>query len=149
MRTDYEPAGQKGLPAFECKRLMKASAATLYRAWTEGFGTWFAIPDSVIMRPEVDSAFFFETQYQGQRHPHYGRFLELEVDRLVALTWLNAALDGAETVVTVRLEPRGSGTLLHLSHTDFPNEQFRDETGQAWPAVLEQQDRAVKGREFG
>jgi uncharacterized protein YndB with AHSA1/START domain len=74
----------------------------------QGFETWFALPDSVIMRPEVDTAFFFETEFQGQRHPHYGRFLQLEEDRLISLTWLNAALDGAETIVTVRLEPMGS-----------------------------------------
>jgi uncharacterized protein YndB with AHSA1/START domain len=146
MRTNYEPAERQDLPAFECQREMKAPPDVLYTAWTEGFGAWFAIPDSVIMRPEVDSAFFFETQYEGQRHPHYGRFLQLEKDRLVSLTWLNSALDGAETIVTVRLNPKGSGALLYLSHTGFPNDKFRDETGTAWPLVLEQQDRAVSGR---
>jgi uncharacterized protein YndB with AHSA1/START domain len=146
MRTNYEPAEWKDLPAFECKREMNLSAAALYRAWTEGFGAWFAVPDSVMMRPELDSAFFFETLDEGQRYPHYGRFLHLEKDRLVSLTWLNAALDGAETIVTVRLEPKGSGTLLHLSHEGFPNERFRDETGAAWQLVLEPQDEAISGR---
>jgi uncharacterized protein YndB with AHSA1/START domain len=122
---------------------MNVSAAALYKAWTEGFGAWFAIPHSVIMQPKVDTVFFFETEFQGQRHPHYGRFVQLEEDRLVSLTWLNAALNGAETIVTVRLEPQETGTLLHLRHAGFPNEKFRDETGQAWPAVLAQQDRAL------
>jgi uncharacterized protein YndB with AHSA1/START domain len=143
MRTNYEPAEWRDQPDFECEREMNLSAAVLYKAWTEGFGTWFAIPDSVIMRPEVDTAFFFETEFQGQRHPHYGRFLQLKKDRLISLTWLNSALDGAETIVTVRLEPKGSGTLLHLDHAGFPNEKFRDETGEAWPVVLEQQERTL------
>lgn len=97
MRTNYEPAEHKEAPAFACKREMIVSAAVLYKAWTEGFGTWFAIPESLIMQPKVDTVFFFETEFQGQRHPYYGRFLRLEKDRLIAMTWLNAALDGAET----------------------------------------------------
>jgi uncharacterized protein YndB with AHSA1/START domain len=145
MRTTYDPANRKDLPAFKYQQKMNLSAAALYEAWTEGFGTWFALPDSVIMQPEVDTAFFFETEFQGQRHPHYGRFLQLEEDRLISLTWLNATLDGAETVVTVRLEPMGSGTLLHLEHAGFPSQKLRDETGEAWPAVLEQQERALSG----
>lgn len=143
MRTKYEPAEQKGLPAFECKREMNVSAVVLFKAWTEGFGIWFAIRDSVIMRPKVDTAFFFETEFEGRRHPHYGRLLRLEKDRLVSMTWLNAALEGAEAVVTVRLEPKGSGTILHLEHAGFPNEKFRDETGEAWPLVLEHQERVL------
>jgi hypothetical protein len=32
-------------------------------------------------------------------------------------------LDGAETIVTVRLEPQETGTLLHLRHASFPNKK--------------------------
>ena len=67
MRTSCDPANRKNLPTFKCQREMSLSTAVLYKAWTEGFGTWFAVPDSVIMRTEVDTAFFFETELQRQR----------------------------------------------------------------------------------
>ena len=86
------PLNEKTCQHFECQREMKAPLDAFYAAWTEGFGAWFAIPDSVIVRPEVDSAFFFETQYEGQWHPQYGCCLQLEKDRLVSLNWLNVTL---------------------------------------------------------
>jgi uncharacterized protein YndB with AHSA1/START domain len=124
---------------------MTASPTALYRAWTTGFVTWFAAPGTVHMRAEVGEPFYFETHYEGARHPHYGRFLTLTPDRLVQLTWLTGqdGTKGAETVVSVELTPAGTGTHLRLNHAGFLDKASRDQHADAWPVVLTQLDNQV------
>jgi uncharacterized protein YndB with AHSA1/START domain len=125
--------------------------AVLYEAWTRGIDRWFAAPGSVLMLPQVDAVFFFETEFEHEtdltveRHPHYGRFLRLVENQLVEMTWLTGAkgTEGAETIVTVELHPAGEGTRLCLKHAGFSNAAARDRHRQAWPVVLSHLEQRI------
>lgn len=126
---------------------MESSPQAIYKAWTEQFDRWFAAPGTVLMRPEIDAPFFFETHYDGGRHPHYGRFLNLKQDQLVEMTWVtgSAGTEGAETVVSVEMAPRGSGSHVRLIHSGFPTQESMKRHDKAWVQVLAQQDKALSG----
>lgn len=151
--TNHDYLTKTKTKTFELKveRLMACKPDILYRAWTKEFDKWFAAPGTVLMQGETDTVFYFETIYKlenqdiAQRHPHYGRFLRLELDRLIEMTWVTGAegTKGAETVLTVEIEPHYNGSNLSLKHTGFPDEESKNQHEHAWPFVLELLDKKM------
>jgi uncharacterized protein YndB with AHSA1/START domain len=117
---------------------MLASPDVVYRAWTEQFDQWFAEPGTLLMKGEVNTPFFFETHFEGGRHPHYGRFLKLVPEELIEMTWVTGSPGtlGAETVITLELKPQDGGTLAKLTHAGFTDKKVRDGHEEAWPLAL-------------
>ena len=133
------------------ERWMPHPPSRIYRAWTHEFDLWFAKPGTVVMEPQPGQPFFFETEFRhetaqkAERHPHYGRFLHLEPNRRIQITWVTGkgGTEGAETIVTVDLTPESEGTRVKLAHRGFPNEEAATQHEKAWPLVLEQQEKRL------
>ena len=119
--------------------------SVIYRAWTEEFDKWFAAPGTLLMKGEINVPFFFETHFDGGRHAHYGRFLKLEPDKYMQLTWVtgNPGTLGAETILTVELEPHEDGSRVMLTQAGFFDEESRDGHADAWPKVFEHLDSCL------
>ena len=128
---------------------MPLSPATLYLAWTTGWGTWFAEPESVRVQAVIGAPFHFDVAQHFEDdtpttyHPHYGRFLELVPHTLVVLTWVTAGTAGAETTVSVSFTPHADGTFLVVTHYGFISQASRDQHAEAWPFVLAQQEQRL------
>jgi uncharacterized protein YndB with AHSA1/START domain len=129
------------------ERLIPLPVSKLYQAWTTEFDLWFASPGSFLGKAEPNTPFYFETSHQGTRHPHYGRFLNVEPDERVELTWISGegGTLGTETVLTIELSSHEEGTFLSLTHAGFPDEASRNSHQDAWPMILEQLQERMSG----
>ena len=126
---------------------MSSPPMAIYRAWTEGFDTWFATPGAVRMNPVVGEPYWFEVVHEGAHHPHYGRFLALEPGVLIEQTWVTGqgGTAGAETVVRVELTEARPGTGLRLTHRGFADTVAMRQHADSWPAILAHLDQTLSG----
>jgi uncharacterized protein YndB with AHSA1/START domain len=139
------PDSANGTFGFVVEQTLAASASDIYQAWTERIDSWFAAPGAAAMTAEVGAPFWFETEFDGTRHPHYGRFTRLDPDRLIEMTWVTgrAGTDGAETLVTVELQTATDSTQVRLTHGGFYDGASAQQHLDAWPRVLEHLDEVL------
>ena len=125
---------------FTIERVVALPTDKVFKAWTSEFDKWFAAEGTLLGKVEVNAPFFFEVHHHGERYPHYGRFLKLETDKLVEVTWLTGpkGTHGVETVLTIELTPDAKGTHLKLTHAGFQDDESKKQHKVSWPFVLDQ-----------
>ena len=98
-------------------------------------GPWYGA-DRVILNPVVDGLFYIAVKHEGRTWPHYGRFLEIDRPRRVAYTWMSEGTKGAESIVTITMEPRQDQTEVTLLHSGVPDDEMGRKHKEGWTWIL-------------
>lgn len=119
-------------------RTIPASPENVFDLWINPKslgGPWFG-GERVIVNPVVDGLFYLAAKHEGRIWPHYGRFLRLERPRVVEYTWMSEGTKGAESIVTLTMEPRGSETEVTLRHSGVPDDEMGRRHKDGWTWIL-------------
>ena len=119
-------------------RTIPAPAEKVYDVWIDPKspgGPWFGT-ERVILNAVVDGLFYLAVKHEGRIWPHYGRFTQMNRPRLLEHTWMSEATKGAESVVTITLEPRGNQTEVTLRHSGVPDDEMGRQHQEGWTWIL-------------
>jgi uncharacterized protein YndB with AHSA1/START domain len=142
------------IPSLTLKRRIKASPATLFRAWTneEALSRWFTPGGSRLVKAELDvrigGRFFIKSiGANGEDNGVGGEYLEVVPDRKLVFSWAWQSTPARVSQVTLTFKPDGNETILTLLH-----EKFFDETALAghtrgWNETLDRLVQLYGGRE--
>jgi uncharacterized protein YndB with AHSA1/START domain len=129
-------------------RTIPASAEKVFDVWIDPKspgGPWFG-SDRVILNPVVDGLFYLAVKHEGRTWPHYGRFLQIDRPRVIEYTWMSEGTKGAESIVTVTMEPRGEHTEVTLRHSGVPDDEMGHKHRDGWAWVLSALAEAITSR---
>jgi uncharacterized protein YndB with AHSA1/START domain len=137
----------------EQTRLIRASRARLYEAWTnpEILKLWFGPADRICSTAEIDArvggAFrigvTLKDRSDAQEATAAGHYTMLVPNKLVQFTWQPSWNPGEESLVTVSLEHVPGGTEVSIRHERVPCERF-DGYSQGWEGSLTKLARSVE-----
>jgi uncharacterized protein YndB with AHSA1/START domain len=136
------------LTSITVSRTIPASAEKVFDVWMDPKspgGPWFGA-ERVILNPAVDGLFYLALTHEGRLWAHYGRFLQLDRPHRIEHTWMSEATQGAESIVTITLEPRGDQTNVTLHHAGVPDDEMGRRHQEGWSFLLSALAEALASR---
>lgn len=126
---------------FSCTvpRTIKASPERVFLAWTDPDRArpWLANGGDLVLQPHRGGLFFLDMVYGDHTYPHYGRYLQVEPNRLLEFTWVSQGTLGKESIVRVDFEAVADGTKVTLTHRGLPDEKNRSDHEAGWTEILQ------------
>ena len=118
-------------------RTIPATPAEVFGAWMDPKhpGNPWASASKLILDARVDGLFFFSSGKE-ESWPHYGRFLAIERNQRAQYTWMSKFTRGLESIVTVTFEAKDGDTLVTLTHTNLPDDDYGRLHDDGWAACL-------------
>ena len=120
-------------------RTIKASPERVFLAWTDPARArpWLSNGGDLVLQPHSGGLFFLDMIYGDHTYPHYGRYLQVEANRLLEFTWVSQSTLGKESIVRVDFEPVSGGTRVTLTHRGLPDEKSASDHEGGWTEILE------------
>lgn len=128
------------------ERRLEAAPEKVFAAWTqaEALKHWFA-PTAEhathvdLLEPRVGGRYRIEMRHSGgDVHTVVGSYREFQAPRRLVFTWRwESAPPESESLVTVTIEPEGTGARLVLLHERFADAAERDKHNQGWTGCLD------------
>ena len=136
-------------PSLTIKRKLKATAETVFDAWTkpEALKRWFGPSDDmeiVIATADLRVGGRYRIVGQepgGEQHRVGGVYRDIVPGRKLVFTWAWESTPERESLVTVEIKPAADGCDLTLTHEQFFDEAARDRHQHGWSGSLERLER--------
>jgi uncharacterized protein YndB with AHSA1/START domain len=137
------------IPAVRLVRVLPASPAEVYRAWTEAtlFARWMCTPPMELLEvstdPRVGGAYRIGLREpDGKEHVTRGEYLELVPGERIVLSWIYEGFYGDDTApsqVTVTLRPADGGrrTEIEIVHERARDAHMRELIAAGWPSCMD------------
>jgi uncharacterized protein YndB with AHSA1/START domain len=123
---------------FSVSRVIRGPADKVFDAWLDQKspgGLWYGV-EKVIVNLAVDGLFYHVVKHEGKLWAHYGRFMRLDRGKAIEHTWMSEATRGLESVVSITLQPEGSGTKVTLRHANLPDDDMGRQHQEGWTWYL-------------
>ena len=143
MATPSSAAGDAGLasrPSLTLKRRINAPPEKVYAAWTdpEKIAHWFgpaqvkagSVQADIDLR--VGGRYRISFNAKGTYNEVGGVYREVVPNRRLVFSWAWHSTPERESLVTISMQPEGSGTLLTFLHEQFADETARDNHEHGW-----------------
>ena len=125
-------------------RIIKAPPEKVFAAWTEPktLKLWMSPTAEMEVAvaetdPKVGGRYrIVMREPDGKEHRVGGVYKVIEKSTKIAFTWGWEGSSNAETLVTVELRKKGSGTELTLTHSKFADDEARDHHNKGWMGCI-------------